>query len=63
MRSMIDLAELNGRPHNQSDGSFIISDVSNLAEAVMEADFGWGKAMYAYPVFNQCPTSHIFNKC
>lgn len=55
IRSMIDLAELNGSPLNASDGSFIISDVSNIGDAMGKVDFGWGKAVYVCPVFPPMP--------
>jgi hypothetical protein len=55
MRSMIDLAELNGRPLNPSDGSFIVSDVSKVMAVMGESDFGWGKAVYACPVYPAMP--------
>jgi hypothetical protein len=55
MRSMIDLAELNGRPLNPSDGSFIVSDVSKVLATIAETDFGWGKAVYACPVYPAMP--------
>lgn len=60
IRSVIDLAELNGRPHNASDGSFIISDISNLSVAIGEADFGWGKPVNACPVFTPMPNFSYF---
>eukprot|EP00253_Pinus_taeda_P014028 PITA_14028 len=55
LRCMIDLAELKGRPLSPSDGSFIVSDVSKVAQAVAESDFGWGKAVYACPVYPAMP--------
>lgn len=37
------------------DASFIVSDVSKLAQAVAESDFGWGKAAYVCPVYPAMP--------
>lgn len=55
MRCMIDLAQLNGRPLSPSDGSFIVSDVSKVMLDIAESDFGWGKAVYACPVYPAMP--------
>eukprot|EP00253_Pinus_taeda_P035476 PITA_35476 len=51
LRSFIDLAELNGRPHDKSVGVYCISDVSKIMVDLKEVDFGWGKAAYASPVY------------
>ncbi|XP_038900592.1 benzyl alcohol O-benzoyltransferase-like [Benincasa hispida] len=44
MKSMVDLMEVQGRPHFTVVGSFLVAD---LTEAGFEdVDFGWGKAIY-----------------
>jgi hypothetical protein len=55
IRSMIDLAELNGRPLNPPHGCYIISDVSDIVIAGAKADFGWGKAVYVCPASSPVP--------
>lgn len=50
VRSVIDLAELNGCPNNRYH-DFLISDVSKIMLHLAEVDFGWGKAAYVCPVY------------
>ncbi|KAK1426091.1 hypothetical protein QVD17_14759 [Tagetes erecta] len=50
MRSVADLMVTKGRPNFTTVGSYIVSDVTRMG--LLEVDFGWGKAVYAGPIFH-----------
>jgi len=47
VRSVIDLMELEGRPHFTVVGTFLVSDVTKSGSR--DVDFGWGRAAYGGP--------------